>query len=206
MPLGKTVAWESGHTCGNCRRDGHETASARALLSAYYGSWEQIAPDPDSGQRWLCLACGSVLRNKELRRVPMTIDRAKGALRHPSFATLRRLLAEPISRDLAVTVPIEGRKAVLASARWGAVTTDAGALDWTSAHRVALAAVVELTSYGFTEGLLSHPSPPFGVLSKAPIDQHARIRQLWGSLNRWREDVAAWPLLVRLARRDKEAA
>lgn len=205
MAVGKDVPWEPGHPCGSCGRAGVDTASARALLSAYYGSWEQIGVDPATGARWLCLPCGAVLRDKGLRRMPAIVNRATGSLTRPSYAELRAVLSAALPRDVAVTVPIEGRKAVLASARWGTVATDAGCITWTSAHRAALATVVELTSFGFTEGLLSHPSPPFGVLSRAPIDQHARIRQLWSSLARWREDVAAWPLLVRLARRDKDA-
>ncbi|BDZ52455.1 hypothetical protein GCM10025867_46960 (plasmid) [Frondihabitans sucicola] len=203
MPLGKTVAWEDGHTCGNCG-EATETALARTILSAYYGSWEAIAVDAEGGKRWLCLPCGWTLRDKDLRRMPITITR-DGTLSRPSFAELRTLLSERIPADLAVTLPIEGRKAVMADARWGAVATDSGSLPWTAAHRRALASVVELTSYGFTEGLLSYDAPPFGVLSKVSVRDHARVRELWNSLGRWRPDVAAWPTLVRLARRDKDS-
>ncbi|WP_286347304.1 hypothetical protein [Frondihabitans sucicola] len=136
--------------------------------------------------------------------MPITITR-DGTLSRPSFAELRTLLSERIPADLAVTLPIEGRKAVMADARWGAVATDSGSLPWTAAHRRALASVVELTSYGFTEGLLSYDAPPFGVLSKVSVRDHARVRELWNSLGRWRPDVAAWPTLVRLARRDKDS-
>jgi len=124
----------------------------------------------------------------------------------PTYEQLRELLRERIPADVAVTVPIEGRKAVLAKARWGAVATDSGSMDWTKAHRRALSAIEELTSHGFTEGLLGHPSPPFGVLLKVDPARHARIRELWQSLAPWRADVGAWPVLVRLTRRDKAAA
>lgn len=204
MPLGKPVAWEDGHTCGNCG-EATETALARTILSAYYGSWEAIAVDAVGGKRWLCLACGWTLRDKDLRRMPITITR-DGALSRPSFAKLRTLLSARIPADVAITLPIEGRKAVMADARWGAVATDSGSLQWTGAHRRALASVIELTGYGFTEGLLSHDTPPFGILSKVPFSEHARVRELWNGLARWRADIAAWPALVRLARRDKDAS
>lgn len=129
-----------------------------------------------------------------------------GTMLRPTFAELRELLSTRLPRDAAVTVPVGGRKAVMANARWGAVATDFGTLDWTGAHRGALGTITTLLSLGFTEGLLSRESPPFGILSKLPPAQHMEVRQLWYSLAPWRRDVEVWPLLVRLTRKDKDTA
>jgi hypothetical protein len=204
MPLGKVVSWEQGHVCGSCKRT-VETALARTILSAYYGSWEHIDVDAESAKRWLCLPCGAVLRDKDLRRRPITITK-RGEMSMPTYQELRDALRDRIPADVAITLPIEGRKAVLAAATWGTLSTDAGSIQWTRAHRRALASIEELGALGFTEGLLSYPSPPFGVLAKIAPDRHQRVRELWQSLAAWRSDVASWPALVRLSRQDKVAA
>lgn len=197
-PLDKPVVFETQRTCGNCQRL-RDTAPAKRVLTSQFGSWGDIIQDPKGG-RWLCLPCASTYRATDVRR-RTSIIRQHGSLECADLGTLRAMLSNPIPADVAVVVPLSGKRLIAPRAQWGTVITDTCLLKWSSRHKRLMDHAVTLREMGFTETGLRAPSPPFVVLSGLPVDQHAQVRSMWRDLKTVREDKTLLPFYLFLSRK-----
>lgn len=157
-------------------------------------------------QPMLCDDCASRYRDPALRRSPHRIDR-EGC--HPlTYADCASLLSAPLPADVAVTVPIGGRKHIWHHAVGGHVTTDNLPRHlWTDSCATRLSAVRQLRTLGFGEAAIAELSPRWPVLSRLNPHDRQMALALWDTLADWR---TIWtPLLaiaIRATRTDKPEA
>lgn len=196
--LGKTVPFDRGF-CGRCKRE-TEVADAIGVLSKRFGSWDDIAPDPRSKRRHLCLPCGWAYRDKSLQYHPTIIRRGAEGFEQPSGSELRTALAGPVPPDMAVMLPVSGKKAVAPLAQWGMLATDGGAMVWERRHAQAVKKLMELKRTGISETALADPAPPGYVLDGLAAEPWNRVQQMWHDLNPLRQDKTLFPMLVKLTR------
>lgn len=204
----KPVIFDNASICGNCKTPS-KTAPASRILTSQFGSWDVIMEDPKGG-RWLCEPCAWAYRSVPYRRSPavVTVDGADdGAVSKVMWANradLVQMLSRPIPSTMALSIPLSGKKIVLPTARWGMVATDTRVMRWTSRNHHQLQAALELRALGAGESALAEPSPPYFLLDKTELDQHARIKFLWDVLRPVREDKTMLPLFQNLSRKDKK--
>lgn len=195
--LDKAGASRDGLRCGNCLRD-TLTVPAGSVLTSRFGSWDDIAVGPD-GSRNLCLACAWAYRSVPLRRT-VTLVTATPSYTHPGAAEVRALLAGPVPPDIALIVPLAGKRIVAPRARWGHVVTDAGPLTWSVSHQRLLKVALRLRAWGFRERGLAESAPPFETLVDIDIAQHDQVRADWAAFEAARADKTLLGLYLKLSR------
>ena len=199
-PFDKPVSFTENKTCGNCHRR-RPTGPARKVLTSQFGSWDDIVQDHEGG-RWLCLPCASTYRAADLRRRTTRID-MNGDLTHPDLAELRTSLSKPVPMDVALIVPISGKKIIAPRAQWGKVVTDTGSFTWSARHKRSMEYATILREMGFPESSLREESPAFPILAAPPFDQHEHVRAMWKYLAPTRADKSLLPLILLLSRKVK---
>lgn len=197
-PLGKSLPFNRGF-CGRCRRE-VDVADAAGVLSSRFGSWDDIKPDEGSKRRHLCLPCGWAYRDKSLQYHPTIIRQGATALNHPTGTELRRALSGPIAADVAIMLPVSGKKAVAPLAQWGQLTTDGGLVAWDRRRAQAVKRLMWLKGLGIPEMALCDPAPPSYALNRADAQQWEQLQQIWSDLKPVRADKALFPMLVKLTR------
>lgn len=194
----KPVPFSEIHLCGNCRRR-RSTAPAKKVLTSQFGSWGDIQQD-STGGRWLCLPCAWTYRSPDLRR-RSTVVHLDGTMNRPGIPALREILSAPIPADVAVIVPLSGKRIVAPRARWGQVVFDAGALQWRPRHKRLMHHATRLRELGFTETDLKADSPNHAVLTSLPVETHAEVRSMWREMHPLRDDKSLFPLFLLLSRK-----
>lgn len=196
--LGKKVLFDRGF-CGRCRRE-TDVADAAKILSRSFGSWDDVAPDPQSKRRHLCLPCGWAYRAKELQYHPTILSPGAQHFDHPSGSQLRQMLGKPIPADALVLFPVSGKKALAPRAQWGKVTTDFGALTWTRRHAQAVKDLMELKALGIREATMTAPAPPGYTLDSLDAPTWSAVQDAWKRLAPMRADKTLFPALVKMTR------
>lgn len=196
--LGKTLPFDSGF-CGRCHRH-TSVADAAGVLSQRFGSWDDIDPDTRSKRRHLCLPCGWAYRDKTLQYHPTIIRYGADAYQQPSGAELRSALSGPIASDMAILLPVSGKKAVAPLAQWGRLTTDGGPISWERRHAQAVKQLSELKGFNISEAALTDPAPPAYALNRATPHQWEWLQRRWNELKTVRQDKALFPMLVKMTR------
>lgn len=196
--LGKTVRFRRGF-CGRCQRDA-DVAEAVHVLSKRFGSWDDITPDRQSKRRYLCLPCGWAYRNKVLQFHPTILRQGDTAVRHPKGTELRAALSGPIPPDVAIMLPVSGKKAVAPLAQWGELTTDGGPTLWDRRRAQAVKQLMWLKGIGVPEMRLTEPAPPAYVLNDSDPQQWDQVQRAWRDLKTVRADKSLFPMLVKLTR------
>lgn len=196
--MDKPVTFETFRLCGNClsRR---KVGPAQRILTSQFGSWDDVVQDPEGG-RWLCLPCASTYRATDLRRRTSIIHQ-DGTLDRPDLIALRAVLNRPIEPTTAIIVPLSGKKIIAPRATWGRLVTDTCTMQWTARHKRLLGYGVALREMGFSESALREESPPFVVLAELPVEEHARVRDMWREWKVIREDKTVLPLFLFLSRK-----
>lgn len=197
-PLDKPVTFETFHLCGNCLNR-REAAPAHRILTSQFGSWDDVAQDPDGG-RWLCLPCASTYRAVDLRRRTSIIHQ-DATLERPDLSGLRAALDRPIGHTTAIIIPLSGKRIIAPRATWGRLVTDTCTLTWTARHKRLMGYGVALREMGFSEAALREDSPPFVVLGSIPPEEHERVRAMWREWRVIREDKTLLPLFLFLSRK-----
>lgn len=197
-PLGKTLPFNSGF-CGRCHRES-EVADAAGVLSSRFGSWGDIVPDERSKRRHLCLPCGWAYRDKQLQYHPTIIRYGDTTFQHPTGTALRQALSGPIPGDVAIMLPVSGKKAVAPLAQWGQLTTDGGPTRWDRRRAQVVKQLMWLKSLGIPEMALTDPAPPVYALNRADPEQWGKLQQTWRDLQPARADKTTFPMLVKLTR------
>lgn len=186
-----------GQGCGNCRRL-VPTVPASSVLTSRFGSWDDISVAPD-GTRSLCVPCAWAYRQVDLRR-SVTLVTAEPSVTHPDPAQVRSLLDTALASDVALIVPLSGKRIVAPRARWGCLTTDSGALVWSASHRRLLRLAMQLRAWGFREQGLDEPSPPFDTLVRIDPDLHQQVQRAWAGFEPARADKTMLGVYQRLTR------
>lgn len=199
--LRKTVRWEPARRCSACHEDG-EAAPAAQVLSVHFGSWEDLVPDPKTGDRWLCPACAWAYTDPSLRRVPVIVHADTDDVETPDPDELASYLTQhrPLPGTVAVSAPLSGKRSILPRARWGYLVTDSGLVAWGPRHARWLTLTRWLRTCGFGERSLTDRSPRAAVLDGLDPASHTEVREAWRALDTPRRDPAMLPLLLRLSR------
>lgn len=124
-------------------------------------------------------------------------------IERPTRAGLVSALSGPVGTDVAICVPLSGKKVVLPTAQWGKVASDARVISWTPRHLRQLRAAVALREMGVGEPDLADDAPPFYLLSRTDPSEHAEITRMWRVLDPLRSDKTLLPLFLHLSRKDK---
>lgn len=190
--LDKPVSFDAVHLCGNCQRR-RSAAPAGKILTAQFGSWQDVAVDPTGG-RWLCLPCAWSYRAADLRRMTTEVS-VEGASERLDTAALRERLSKPLSPNHALIVPLGGKKIVAPRAQWGMLASDHAVLAWSARHSRTLKTIMHLRELGFNEAGLSEPSPPYVVMVALDYAIHDEVKRLWSEVAWVREDKILKPLM-----------
>lgn len=204
----KPVTFDHESVCGNCEKPSL-TAPAGKVLTSQFGSWDAIIEAPQGG-RWLCDACAWAYRAVAYRRAPAIITSEEagsglgGRVRWATKADLVDALSQPTPSNMALSIPLSGKKMVLPAARWGMVATDTKRFRWSPRNHRQLQAALELRGLGLGEPALAGPSPPYYLLDKTDPAQHPRIKELWDVLRPVRDDKTMLPFIQNVSRKDKK--
>lgn len=204
----KPVTFEHEAVCGNCERQSL-TAPAKKVLTSQFGSWDSIIESP-AGGRWLCSACAWAYRSVPYRRTPSIItleetgNGVSGKVEWASKADLVQALSQPTPSNVALSIPLSGKKMILPVARWGMVATDTKVFRWSPRNHRQLQAALELRRMGTGEPALADPSPPYYLFDKTDPAEHSRIRELWAVLKPVRDDKTMLPFIQNVSRKDKK--
>jgi hypothetical protein len=191
----------SAGLCGMCGPV-EFSAPAKDVVSKNFGSWAEIAVDPDRNGRFLCAPCAWALKATDLR-YKTSIVTSDPTLSHPSQADLQQvLLRGPLPSTTAVMVPVSGKKAIILSAKWGMVASDFGGLYWQASHSAALKNLLRLRALGFRESGFVEPFPPMVTLMGLPKAERMEAQQLWQALATVRQDRTFLPLVTKISRSD----
>lgn len=192
----KSLRWLPQGMCGQCRqRDGREVALAHKVLSARFGSWDDIIPTTD-GVQWLCRACAWAYRDTTARR---TLYRVSAEDSTPiSWTSLAdSLLTGQLPDRVAFSAPVGGKRIVLPRLQWGAVVSDHGIVHWHNQHAQVVRMLRSIRAAGCNEHTLLSPQAPIGVGSTPTVQ--AEVAQMWDALTPARRSPL-WQFLVKLSR------
>lgn len=202
----KPVTFDSDALCGTCRERA-QTAPAHLILTSQFGSWDAIIVDPKTGARWLCAACAWAWRAVKYRQKATIVRLSEDgdvSVEHPPLTGLLDALDGPIPLNVAISVPLSKKKAVLPTARWGQVAFDTMRTTWTPRMLRQLRAARHLRARGVAEPDLLADSPPGYLLAKVDTpEEHDLVVRLWRALDPVRHDKTFMPLLLTLSRKDK---
>ena len=172
------------HGCARCGRRTTQLTPASQVVSAKFTGFDDWVGPPTGG---VCRDCAWALHTKGLRLHPLVVHRTTPSVTTATRGELAALLADPLPREVSVTVPLRpGRKHLLPSARWGHVTTGDETLRWGPGDAARLHAMHRLRRGGFGGRMLTAPAPPWPVLRR--LDPAARAEALtdWARLDPWR--------------------
>lgn len=195
--LDKAGEPREGLSCGNCRAR-TTVVSAGSVLTSRFGSWDDIIVGAE-GERFLCLPCAWTYRSVPLRR-SVTLVTTGPSLARPTGAQVRTLLQGPLPADVALIVPLSGKRIVAPRARWGQVAVDTGPFTWSASHARLLRLAVRLRGWGFGEKAMAESAPPFEILSRIRLDAHDDIRGAWREFEPARADKTMLGCYLRLSR------
>lgn len=193
--IGSPVVEPSSMTSGVCARCGRvaELVSSAKAVSKFYRSWD-VWRDPNGAG--VCPACMWSFHAPLLRSVPHWIHRDPSMLVALSPADLAGRLQLPLGTDSAIVLPLRpGRRHLIHHAQWGTVTTDDGALAWTSGDARRLGDYQRLRALGLSHQQVMAPVPPFALLRKLDSVQAAEVLDVWPALDSWRA-CPAWAAIA----------
>lgn len=188
--------------CGNCLQRA-ECAKAADVLTWKFGSWDDV--QADDGGRWLCLPCAWAYREARYRR-SISMVHGDALVQWPTPKTwTSMLLSGPLPLDVALVVPVGGKRVVLPRAQWGKVATDGRTFTWSPRHKRVLEAGVALLQVGASRQSLREAGPPFWLVKEAgerlPIKE---LHRLWRGFNPARKDKVMLEMYLRLLGTDRE--
>lgn len=198
--LDKPVLFSGLRRCGNCLSE-RPCAQAARVLSVNFGSWDDIVINAD-GSRWLCLPCSYAYRSADYRRQITLVCRTTMSAHRPTHVEVQALLAHAIPVDIALVVPVGGKRVVLPRARWGQIACDSHVHTWTRRNSHLLQVGAQLLALGVPKGLLGKSSPPFDLLRDSPDGE--RLLALWREFAPARNDKILQPLYLRLLGTERE--
>jgi hypothetical protein len=182
-----------GTPTGECALCGSQTAlvSVEKVVSRNFTDWDVLTGD----KAGVCVLCAWAFTAPLPKTNPLVIT-TEPAARVASRDDLRTFLAQPLTSDAAITVPVSGKKHLLPRAAWGMVISDNGPLTWGEEAAAAFAAVVELRDLGVSEAAFASLAPPADVAAANPS-----VLDTWSALGLWRSGPY-WPVLLRASRPD----
>lgn len=160
--------------CARCKQTGYLTPLS-AVISHNFTGWEGINPAADG----MCQPCAWGFNQTILRTQPLYID--DQLARFASLHELSDLLTAPLPSNIALTVPIAGKKHLLPYAHWGRITSDAGTHVWGPHEATLMRDIIKLRLSGVTSVALAQTAPPIKLLIEQP-----GIHTTWAQLNQWR--------------------
>lgn len=154
------------------------------VVSENFTGWEGLDPSAPG----LCVSCSWGYTPVELRTRPVLVHREEGAI----WATPDQVLTslcQPFPPDMALSMPVAGKKHLLPYAEWGTVSSDGGPLPWTQEAANLARTLVELRFMGVREKELSAPAAPYRVVIALMSDTEATMRILnaWTELHAWQD-------------------
>ena len=169
--------------CARCGELGVELVATSTVVSRTFTGFDGWAQPSAWG---LCMACCWAYRGTGLRTIGLVT-------RRPRWRTVTRrvageVLTAALPHDMALIIPLRGRKHPLPSAVWGRVTVDDAQLSWTVRDADRLRVVQRLRSQGFGPRMLAAPSPPWPVLRGLPEEAWVSVLAGWESLAVWRRN------------------
>lgn len=182
-PLPQGAPMNKSGTCSRCSTASTTASRLKVVVSDKFTGWANYTHDPDP--LW-CIPCTWAHTEPTIRTHPWRIN----VHPDPKFAdqTLCDDLRAALPPHVALVVPISRHKHILASAKWGHITTDDRLLTWTVHEARRFNLVCTLRDLGFNEAALSEPAPRYEQL--AQLDSHVMTHVLdnWAELEPWRRD------------------
>lgn len=168
-------------TCARCRVI-TDLTPLRATLSENFTGWGSVDPAGEG----LCESCAWGFREAVLRTRPVVVHRDWGAL-WASRLEVTQCLSFALTDEVAVSLPVDGRKHLLPHAEWACVVSDDGPLVWGQAQASLVTLVAELRQAGIRENEFVEPVPPFRVVSLVMSDTAATLDLMarWELLRPW---------------------
>lgn len=160
--------------CGRCSQE-QSLKLLREILSSNFTGWEQVDPASEG----LCGPCAWAYQESSLRLKPIHIKRE--AASWAEKGDLVALLSQPLSSNDSVTLPMRGQKHLLPSAKWGAVTSDAGTISWNHEAAHLLRTMLLARAEGTRKSDYEMSAPPIVVLHNAG----AIAFEWWKIFQRW---------------------
>ncbi len=199
----KEVVWEADKQCSLCATADLDCTDTAKLFHLNFSGWDEMRPPGDDGRRWLCRACAWAYKTPLGRRHATIVDAGSGTCEFVSPGECGQRLVgwERVPPDVAIVVPLGGKRIVFPRARWGTVVTDTGPLpSWGPYLRAMTTSLIELRAIGFNEHALNEPTPPFAVMTTLTAEQRTRVRSMWRSTNQVRTTKTLYPVLIKLTR------
>lgn len=168
--------------CARCAVVGSVVA-LRTALSSNFTAWDNLNTSADG----LCPACCWSYNTPALRTQPVLVHRLHGAL-WVTGEQIAAALATPFTPDVALSAPVRGRKHLLPSAEWGAVSTDDGPLVWTREAAELTRTIGSLRVAGVREQEFSAPTPPARLVAEAAstsTEWLLEIMRSWERIRPW---------------------
>lgn len=164
---------------GRCCRCGRiaPVTPVCAVVSAKFTAWDQLTPGDG-----LCQPCAwAYTASSRLLMLAIHETRAEVI----DTATLfDHLMGSP--RNMALVVPISGRKHNLPHAQWGTIRIDNINLVWHTGDVTRLQVVGSLRSRGLPAAALADPSPPWSWIATQPAELRSAALREWDVLAPWR--------------------
>ena len=93
----------------------------------------------------------------------------------------------PVPPEIAVTLPLAGKKHLLPQAEWGTVSSDSGGLPWTEEAAALTILVASLREAGVKETEFIEPVPPYRIVAATLTDTNATLSLMthWEELRTW---------------------
>lgn len=189
IPISIGVAARCAH-CGAYSAEGDRVGSVVSRSFSAYDSWFDFSADR------LCRKCVWLFTTGYLRSSAYSVTTAP-TMQILGPKALSSLLSTPIGVDTAVIVPLRGRKHLLASARWGAITVDDATVPWDRSAVAAVEVIHRLRAAGFGVKELRQQTPAYQRMRTIPPNLWAQVLSDWKSLEPWRARGPWWELLVR---------
>lgn len=187
----RPATWTTGR-CAICGHHG-DIHPQREIVSDGFNDWYRCRHrHPNCG---FCPACAWTLRHRPFRTHPHTAG---------TTGTLFEALSRPVTREVAVAVPISRQIHVAPFVEWGHVHTDRRALTWGPTEVERLHLVAHLRTLGFSEPALAEAAPRWLVMRRLDPDQRRDVLDAWARLEPWRVDPEPMAVAVRATRTPKE--
>jgi len=169
------------------------------VVSSNFTGWEGLAPEAQG----LCESCSWSFRESRLRINAVLVHSELGAV-WASRDQVTACLQVPLTEEVALSVPILGKKHLLPYSEWGTVVGDDGALPWREPEAKLTCVVVALRSFGVRESEMGEPVPPYRVVSDLLADTQATLDLMakWEELRPW-QGTPQFAIAIRGTRPEK---
>lgn len=184
-------------TCASCGSSG-PAVDTMTVLSGNFGDWDRM---PWRRTGLLCEACAWVFGGRAWRLYPHIVTAAPSIQRAAPSALRAVLTAGAVPADVAVSVPVGGKRHVAPWMTWGQVVSDAGRVPWAAADAAALIELAALRARGYGEQALAEPAPPWPLLRRDSEMRDTLAR--WSACDRLRGYPPALDVALRATRKDK---